>query len=165
MRTATAPPSGIVSLYLRFCRAASALQSPFLLVIRLYWGWMFAQAGWGKLHNLAHVRQFFASIGIPHPALIAPFVGCVEFFGGILLILGLATRLTGLVLAFNMLVAYLTASRDALTSIFSNPGKFYGDAAFTFLFVAVIVLVFGAGLFSLDALIARRLLAPRNTTS
>jgi putative oxidoreductase len=59
-------------------------------------------------------------------------------------------------LAGNMLVAYLSSDREALVSIFSDPGKFYNADPFTFLFAAVIVLVFGAGLFSLDALIARR---------
>ena len=59
-------------------------------------------------------------------------------------------------MAGNMLVAYWTADRDALASIFSNPGKFYGADPYTFLFASVLVLVFGAGLLSLDALLAKR---------
>lgn len=139
-----------------FSTLFSWAQSPFLLFVRLYWGWQFVQTGWGKLHNLAHVAQFFASLGIPAPGLTALFVGCVECFGGVLLILGLASRLTGLVLTGNLLVAYLAADRDALMSIFSDPGKFYGAAPYTFLFAAVLVLIFGPGWFALDTLIARQ---------
>ena len=131
-------------------------QSPLLLFVRLYWGWQFMQTGWGKLHNLAHVAQFFASLGIPAPGPMALFIGCVECFGGVLLILGLASRLTALVLTGNMLVAYLTVDREALLSIFSDPGKFYGATPYTFLFAVVLVLIFGPGRFALDTLIARQ---------
>ena len=37
----------------------SLLQSPFLVAIRLYWSWQFAQSGWGKLHNLAKITDYF----------------------------------------------------------------------------------------------------------
>jgi len=55
----------------------------------------------------------------------------------------------------NMLVAYWIADRDALTSFFSDPGKFYNADPYTFLFAALIVLIFGAGLFSMDAVVER----------
>jgi putative oxidoreductase len=55
-----------------------------------------------------------------------------------------------------MLVAYGTADREALFSIFSDPGKFYVADPYTFLFASAMVLVFGAGLFSVDALLAKR---------
>ena len=74
------------------------------------------------------------------------FVSGLEFFGGLLLILGLASRLTGLLLAGNMLVAYWTADHEALVSIFSDPGKFYVADPYTFLFASLMVLIFGAGL-------------------
>ena len=45
------------SLYQLFSRLSSTLQSPFLLAIRLYWGWQLAQSGWGKLHNIDHVTS------------------------------------------------------------------------------------------------------------
>ena len=135
---------------------AGRLQSPFLLAIRLYWGWQFAQSGWGKLHRLDQVTEFFASLNIPMPHANAVMVSNLEFFGGILLILGLGARLTGLILTGNMLVAYITADREALGSIFSDPGKFYAADPYTFLFASMMMLVFGAGLFSLDALLERR---------
>jgi putative oxidoreductase len=85
-------------------------------------------------------------------------VGCVEFFGGLLLILGLGSRLTGLVLTGNMFIAYLTADREALLSFLSNPGKFYGADPYTFLFAAVLILIFGPGWIALDTWIAHRYL-------
>jgi putative oxidoreductase len=138
--------------YALLARVASSLQSPLLLVVRLYWGWQFMQTGWGKFHNLARVTQFFTSLGIPFPHANAALVASVEFFGGALLIVGLGSRVVGLVLSSNMLVAYVTADREALSSIFSSPGKFYGADPYTFLFAALLVLIFGAGLFSLDHL-------------
>jgi len=145
--------SGIVRLHGYYVRLCDLLQSPLLLLVRLYWGWQFAQNGWGKLHNLHRVIGFFGSLGIPHPGLVAPFVSGVEFVGGILLILGLASRITGLVLVIDMFMAYWIADRAALHSILSDPGKFYTADPYTFFFASLIVLVFGPGLFSLDALI------------
>lgn len=134
----------------RFKAAASRLQSPFLLVIRLYWGWQFAQTGWGKLQHLSHVTGFFASIGIPAPSVAAPCIATLEFVGGLLLIVGLLNRIFGLLLTLNMITAYITTEQPALHSIFSDPGKFYNATPFTFLFASLIVLIFGAGAFSLD---------------
>jgi putative oxidoreductase len=135
----------------------SLMQSPFLLAVRLYWGWQFAQTGWGKLHNLAKITDFFSSLNIPFPAASAHFIAGLEFFGGLLLIVGLGTRLVGLLLAANMMVAYWTADHDALVSIISDPGKFYVADPYTFLFASLLVLIFGAGWLSLDALILKRL--------
>jgi len=149
----------ILTWYGRFATGASNLQSTLLLAIRLYWGWQFAQTGWGKMHNLAKITGFFGSLGIPFPSFSAHFISGLEFFGGILLILGLGSRLIGLLLAANMFVAYWTADHEALTAIFSDPGKFYVADPYTFLFASLIVLIFGAGLFSVDALLARQLKA------
>lgn len=139
----------------RFDKLTNYFQSPFLLVVRLYWGWQFAQSGWGKLHSIPRVTDFFASLNIPFPHANAVLVSNLEFFGGILLILGLASKLTGLVLTGNMLVAYITADREALGSIFSDPGKFYAADPYTFLFASLIMMLFGAGLFSVDAVIKK----------
>ncbi|MGA7524330.1 MAG: DoxX family protein [Acidobacteriaceae bacterium] len=150
------PPGLIASLYRRFQHGSAALGSPFLLLVRVYWGWQFAQTGWGKLHHLSHVTQFFSSLGLPLPGFTAVFVSGLEFVGGILLIAGLATRFLGLLLAVDMIVAYITTDLAALAAILSDPDKFYNDAAYTFLIASLILLVFGAGRFSLDYLIWRR---------
>src|SRR6266567_7720602 len=75
-------------LYGLLGKGGDALKSPFLLAIRLYWGWQFAQSGWGKLHRLAGVTEFFASLNIPFPHANAILVSNLEFFGGIIPILG-----------------------------------------------------------------------------
>jgi putative oxidoreductase len=146
----------VYKAYERFTELASYLQSPFLLAVRLYWGWQLMQSGWGKLHHLDRVTDFFTSLNLSAPAFTAHFVSGLEWVGGLLLILGLGSRLIGLVLTVNMLVAYWTADRDALFAIFSDPGKFYNADPYTFLFASAMVLVFGAGLFSVDALLAKR---------
>src|SRR3954449_5895615 len=88
-----------------FDRIFSFLQSPLLLAVRLYWGWQFAQTGWGKLHHLDRISVCFAGLGIPWPAFNAHFVSGLECVGGILLIIGLGSRLIGFLLAANMFVA------------------------------------------------------------
>ena len=146
-------------LYRLLIRAASSFESPFLLAVRLYWGWQFAEDGWGKLHNLNKVTDFFTSLGIPTPGLTAAFIGGLELVGGILLALGLGSRLIALLLTGNMLMAYITADREALFSVLSDPDKFYGASPYTYLFASVIVLVFGPGKFSVDAWIAKKFTA------
>lgn len=146
----------LIELYVRVAKLASYLQTPFLLLVRLYWGWQLVQLGWGKLQHLDKVTEFFSSLSLPFPGPMAHFVAGLEFFGGILLILGLASRLAGLVLTVNMLAAYWTADRGALLSVFSDPGKFYAADPYTFLFASAMVLVFGAGLISVDAMLAKR---------
>src|SRR5271155_1056595 len=83
-------------LYGLFVRVASSLHSPFLAIVRLYWGWQIAQNGWGKLHNLAQVTEFFSSLGLPAPGATATFVATFEFVGGILLAAGLLSRIAAL---------------------------------------------------------------------
>ena len=136
-------------------RASSSLASPFLLAVRLYWGWQFMQAGWGKLHDIGKVIGFFTDLGIPAPVLNAYFVSALEFGGGLLLLLGLGSRLIALLLTVDMIVAYITADREALFSIISNPDKFTAAAPYTFLVASLLVLIFGSGWFSLDALATR----------
>jgi putative oxidoreductase len=136
-------------------RIASGLQSPFLLGIRLYWGWQFVQTGWGKLSDIHKVVGFFTGLGIPAPALNAWFVSGLEFGGGLLLIVGLGSRLIALPLVIDMIAAYITADREALFSIVSSPDKFMAAAPFTFLVASLIVLIFGPGKVSLDALAGR----------
>ena len=152
-------------MYAWAVRAASTLQSPFLLFVRVYWGFQIAQNGWGKLHNLSHVTQFFASLGLPAPGLTAPFIASIEFIGGILLALGLFSRFIGLVLSIDMFMAYITADREAFFSIFSDPDKFTAAAPYTILFAALLILIFGPGKFALDTLLLRRYPYPSSTHS
>ena len=133
----------------------SYLQSPFLLLVRVYWGWQISQNGWAKLHNLARVTDYFASLGLPAPHATATFVSSTELVVGILLTLGLLSRIAALALAVDMVMAYVTADQAALHSIFSDPGKFYTADPYTFLFAALLILIFGPGMLSLDTLFDR----------
>jgi putative oxidoreductase len=152
--------SQLLRLYRGAVSVLLLLQQAMLLAVRLYWGFQFAQTGWGKLHNLARITGFFASLHIPSPGFSAPVVSMLEFVGGILLMLGLFSRPIAFLLACNMFVAYWTADHEALASVFSDPGKFYVADPYTFLFASLIVLVFGSGVFAVDTLIARRLETP-----
>jgi putative oxidoreductase len=95
------------------------------------------------------------SLGLPFPAPMAFSISCLEFFGGIFLAVGLLTHLTALALTINMIMAYVTADREALFSIFSDPDKFYAAAPYTFLIASLIILIFGPGKIALDTLLRR----------
>jgi len=139
-----------VRAYSLFEKVFSNMQSVLLLAVRLYWGWQFFQTGLGKLRNIDKIVDFFTSLNIPYPAFNAHFVGTLECVGGLLLMFGLGARLISLPLTVNMLVAYITADREALHSIFSDPGKFYAADPYTFLFASLMILIFGPGRASLD---------------
>jgi putative oxidoreductase len=134
----------------------AVMQSPFLLALRLYFFWQLFLTGQGKLENIGKVTEFFASLGIPLPTLNAYFIGSLECFGSLLLIIGLASRPLSLLIVISMTVAYLTADFEAVSNIFSDPDKFVKADPFPFLLAALIVLVFGPGRFSVDALLKWR---------
>src|ERR1700731_4018627 len=146
-------------LYQQFFRGVDYLRSLFLLAVRLYWGWQLIESGWGKLHNLPKVTEFFTSLNLPMPAQMAVFISCVEFLGGMFLAVGLLSRLTALVLMVKMIMAYVTADTESLRSIFSDPDKFYAAAPYVFLIASLIILIFGPGKLSLDTVL-ERLLGP-----
>jgi len=122
-----------------------------LLIIRLYWGWQIAQNGWGKLHHISKIAEYFGTLNIPLPSLMAPAIAALEFFGGILLIFGLLTRLTAFLLFCDMIVAYIVADPDSLkTAISADPSKFLAADPFSFLFAFLVLAVFGAGCYAVD---------------
>lgn len=133
------------------------LQSIFLLAFRLCWGWQFFVSGRGKFAHHIDTTDFFASLHLPFPDATAYFVSGVEAIGGLLLILGLATRFAGLTLTINMLVAYLTVEeeRNTLFNMFKDPDAFLSSDPFFFLMTAIIVLCFGPGLISVDAFLKK----------
>jgi len=144
------------SAYALLIRVASSLKCPFLLIVRLYWGWAFFQTGKGQLSDLSRPTEFFASLHIPFPAFNALLAGATECFGGLLLVIGLGSRLVSIPLAFLLCVAYVTADNEALRAIFSDPDKFLSATEFQFLFAVLIVLIFGPGKISLDHLIGKK---------
>lgn len=136
------------------------LQPVVLLLLRLHWGWAYYETGKGKLLNHGDVTEFFTSLGIPMPSLNAWFVGGVECVGGMLLLVGFLSRPVAAVLTVNMLVAYIsvTSDRAKLFGIFSDPDAFVGADPFFYLMLAVVILAFGAGSISVDALLSKTIL-------
>jgi putative oxidoreductase len=145
----------LVRLYGWLLAIGNALRSPLLLLIRLYWGWQFFLIGKGKLMDLSTPAQYFQSLGIPFAHAQALLAACTECFGGLLLLLGLGSRLISVPLMILLTVAYCTADLDRVQVIFSDPDKFVTADEFLFLFAVVIVFVFGPGAFSIDALLAK----------
>jgi len=121
------------------------------LVMRLVVGYVFVLTGWGKLNNLPQMIQNFTEWGIPFPNILTPFVSGVEFFGGILLMLGLFTRIPAAMLAGVMLVAIKSAKWENVDSLETLLGfeEMTYFAAFLWLAVA------GPGAVSLDRLLLR----------
>ena len=132
------------------------VSSAFLLLLRVYFFWQLFLTGKGKLANIGKITEFFASLGIPLPALNAYFIGSLECFGSLLLIAGLASRPLALLIGVSMIVAYLTADFDAVANILTDPDKFVKADPFPFLLTALIIYVFGAGKFSVDNVLKRR---------
>ena len=119
------------------------------LLMRLLIGYQFFLTGRGKLRNIERTTDFFASLQIPLPGFHAHLVGTLEMTGGVLLILGLATRLISLPLLATLMVAYLTAHQpDAFQSVYD----FINAPPFPFLAVTLFLLTFGPGRVSLDRL-------------
>lgn len=69
------------------------------LAVRLSVGIEFFGSGFGKLGRLPGFIQYFRTLGVPFPELLAPFVASVEFVCGTLIVVGVATRPAALMLS------------------------------------------------------------------
>ena len=140
-------------------KAGVWLQPLLLLAMRLYWGWQFTVTGWSKIAHLTRTAGYFESLGIPLPMVSATAAGLVECVGGLLLLLGLFSRMASAALMVVMVVAYLTAERMALAGllgIWGGPEDFVRAGPFLYLLTALIVLAFGPGKLSLDTVIRKK---------
>jgi putative oxidoreductase len=124
-----------------------------LLVLRLIVGVTFVLHGLDKLGDLSGAEQLFASLGVPAPGLMTPFVAVTETVGGVLLMAGLATPVVGAALAIDMLVALLTARLGH--GFFASEGGFELELLLGGACLAIGLA--GAGRFSLDASLRARL--------
>lgn len=132
------------------------------LLTRLVIGQAFFFTGRGKLQNPEGVVSFFTDLGIPFPAANAAFVSRLEYYGGMLLIAGLLTRVVALLLGSTMVVALMTADKtDFLAALFNTGDKGLTDVVPVVYFLFLLWLVIaGPGALSLDALLKRWLLRP-----
>jgi len=117
-----------------------------LLALRLWFGIsLFLIHGWGKLSNFSHMSAKFPDpLHISSPASLA-LATFAEAVCSLLIILGLFTRLSALVLIINMATAFIMIHQGALG------GQHSGELAFLYLGAAVALLAGGGGKYSLDA--------------
>ncbi len=144
--------------------ALDYLKHPFLLVLRLYFGCGFMSAGLGKLFNVETHTGFFRDWGIPAPMLNVYLAGTTETVCGFLLLIGLACRIITIPLIGTMLVAYYTAHHEQLVALWGNTPLFFKAPPFPYLFTCFVVLLFGPGALSADAVV-KWMLARRNPES
>lgn len=117
---------------------------PLLAALRVLTGLLLLEHGTTKLFHFPATDYFPAGQALPPLMLVA---GILELVGGILIVLGLFTRLTAFVLAGMLAVAYFMAHFP--TSFF--PAQNGGDAAVLFCFIFLYLAAAGAGPYSLDA--------------
>jgi putative oxidoreductase len=122
-----------------------------LLVLRLWIGFsMLLNHGVEKLKTFSDTAPNFPDpLGIGHPASLALAV-FAEFFASLLLIFGVVTRWSALVLAINMSVAFIGVHKGVLS------GQGSGELAFLYLMGYVVLLLAGPGSFSVDKVLFGR---------
>ena len=128
-----------------------------LAVLRVVLGVTFILHGGQKLfvYGLDGVAGSFGQMGIPAAGFFGPLVTFVELFGGIALVLGALTRVAALGLGITMVVAILTAH---LKQGFFNPGGI--EFPLALLASSVALVLTGAGAYSVDTAIAKRIGQP-----
>jgi putative oxidoreductase len=148
--------SKLISLYDSVFNRFEWPQSLLLFFLRFFWGISFIQTGLGKLQHLDKITGFFTSLGIPFPGFNAALVGTFEFGGGILLLIGLFSRFAAATLTSTLIVAYLTADLPAVKALFSSDfDKFFAADEWPFLLVCLLVISFGPGRISVDAILKK----------
>lgn len=128
------------------------------LAIRLGVGIMFFGSGLGKLGKISGLTQFFRSLGIPAPQIMAPFVASTELVCGALIVIGLLTRPAALMLCGVMAVAIVTAAapEKKITATWYGLLEFLYLPEVLLLLLLASLVVAGAGRASLDAFLDRR---------
>jgi putative oxidoreductase len=129
----------------------NARRDEWILIIRFCLGIIFIQSGWGKLMHFSQTVDFFTQLNIPLPSLNALIATLIEFIGGILLVVGFATRFVSIALIVVMAVAILTAQLPEITAFVDILGLQEWDYILFFGMLTTL----GAGRWSLDGLIRR----------
>jgi putative oxidoreductase len=142
-----------------------------LLLLRLAGLGLALAHGWGKVEALStgHADPFVqavAGLGFPVPLFFAWASGLAEFAGGILVALGLGTRIAAGFATVNMAVAafmrhHALSRLAALVGLVTVPPdtlKAWGNPELALLYLAVFLAItlLGPGRLALDPLIRRR---------
>jgi putative oxidoreductase len=141
-----------VNLWTLAARIGNALSWLSPSLARMTVGWVFFQSGWGKLHDLAKVTDYFVQLGLPAPAFQAQLTATTEFVCGSLLLLGLCTRFAVVPLTITMIVAI----RTALWSQVDSLGALFGLAEFLYIALLLGLATNGGGPLSVDWLLEHR---------
>jgi putative oxidoreductase len=121
-----------------------------IFIVRIATGLLFAVHGWQKFAGgIGGVIDFFTKIGIPAPGITGPFIAGLELIGGVLLIVGLATRWIGLLFACEMLVTTLYVQLPA-------KGWNGADLDRTVLAAALLLVLAGPGASALESVVTTR---------
>ncbi len=121
------------------------------LLSRLAIGAVFIQTGWGKLHNLKDVTEYFESLHIPFANIQAPMVSGIELIAGLFVFLGFFTRISSLPLIGIMVVAIGTAKWEDATDL----SALFGFSESLYIVILLWLVVYGSTFFSIDALIKK----------
>ena len=123
-----------------------------VVLIRIMVGWVFLSEGVQKfLYPATLGVERFAKIGIPYPQLSAPFVGSVEIVCGLLLIVGLITRLASIPLLVTISVALLTTKLPLLAKSGFWGAMHEARTDFCMFLGLTFLIAMGSGKLSLDA--------------
>lgn len=145
-------------------RPAALPTDAVLVAVRIALVWIFIYYGAGKLFGAFHgmgihgTSLYMSNVAHLHPGgFFAVLGGVLEFGGAIALALGVASRLVGLALFGDMVMAMITITWSTGIASTTAPPGYQLNLAVAVL--ALVVVVFGAGRFSVDALVQRRLAA------
>ncbi len=141
--------NGIASRFRNICSKLGWLPA---VLARVTIGYIFIQSGWGKLHHLDKVVEFFTELGIPAANIQAPFVACVEFGCGLLVLLGLFTRFASIPLIGTMVVAIFTAKMKDISEL----GDLFAMSEYLYIVLLLYLIVHGSGCISIDHFWCRR---------
>ena len=139
-----------------------------LVAVRTALAWIFIYYGAGKLFGAFNgpgihgTALYFSQTAHLHPGgLFAVVGGVIEFGGGVALALGLGARLAGLALFGDMVMAMITVTWATGINNSTTPPGYQLNLALGVL--ALVMVVFGAGRFSIDALVERHLVPPETS--
>ncbi len=134
-----------------------------LVAVRVVLAWIFVYHGSRRLFGwfggpgIHQSAQFFANTAHLDPGtFFAVLGGVIEFFGGVALAVGLLSRLAGTAIFVDMMMAIITVTwANGINATGTKSGYELNLALGT---LALVIAVFGAGRFSVDAVLERHLL-------